>query len=64
VRIGEMLDAEYEQLLAALYRLDVPEEKAQAAFLLNDRSAIAGRLAEIVVERQVERVRTRHERGA
>ena len=59
-RIEQMLASGFEQLLAALYRMDVSEEKAQQAFLLHDLPRVAARLADLVLERNAEK---RHARG-
>ncbi len=61
-RIEEMMDHSFEQLLAILYRLDVDETKAQEAFSAPSRPAIARRLAELVLLRQIEVIRTRRKR--
>jgi hypothetical protein len=58
-RIGQMLASGFEQLLAALYRMDVAEEKAQQAFLLRDPPRVAARLADLVLERHAEKRRMR-----
>jgi hypothetical protein len=62
-RIGELLDQSFEQLLAILYRLDVDEAKTAAAFEAPSRPEIARRLAELVVERQLQVIRTRRQRS-
>ncbi|MCX7626169.1 MAG: hypothetical protein N2Z21_08165 [Candidatus Sumerlaeaceae bacterium] len=62
-RIEELMDQSFEQLLAILYRLDVDERKADEAFSGPTRSAIARRLAEIVIERQLRTIRTRRQRS-
>lgn len=62
-RIEELMDHSFEQLLAILYRLDVDETKANEAFEQPSRPAIARRLAEIVVERQLRTIRTRRQRS-
>jgi len=61
-RIREMMDESFEQLLAALYRFDVDERKAQQAFSEPNREAIARHLAVLIVERQLQRLRTRAQR--
>lgn len=63
-RIYEMMETSLENVLIALYRLDVDETKAQEAFGLPSRSAIARRLAELVIERQLETIRTRRRRAS
>lgn len=62
-RIEELMEDSFEQLLAILYRLDVDESKADEAFSGPTRPAIARRLAEIVVERQLRTIRTRRQRS-
>ena len=60
-RIEQMLASGFEQLLAALYRMDVDEGKAQPAFLLREPPRVAAALANLVLERHAEKRRTRGE---
>jgi len=58
-RISEMLDTSLDELMSALYRLDVDERRVQLAFGLPNRKAIADEIARLVIERQIQRVQTR-----
>ena len=57
-RIKELMEHDYERFLNTLYRLDVNEDKAST--LLNSKKTIdkASRLADLIIERQLQRVKT------
>jgi hypothetical protein len=61
-RIAEMLDGALDELMAALYRLDVDERQVQMAFGLPTREAIASEIARLVIDRQIHRIQTRKAR--
>ncbi len=56
-RISEMLDSEAELLFSTLYRLDIFESKINAVLNSNDDTALG--LAQLVVDRQKEKIATR-----
>lgn len=56
-RIEYLFVHEFEMLLAALYRIDVNEDHATAAFALRDPPMVAARLADLVIARQVEKLK-------
>ena len=58
-RIRAMLYHDFEQLMAALYRIDVDEPKAQVALRERDAVRASDRLAELIIERQVEKAESR-----
>ncbi|AXA34853.1 MAG: hypothetical protein KatS3mg130_1209 [Candidatus Sumerlaea sp.] len=62
-RIAEMLDGALDELMAALYRLDVDERQVQTAFGLPSREAIAAEIARLVIDRQIHRIQTRKARN-
>ncbi len=57
-RVAEMLDKEPELLFSTLYRLDVLEPKINAV-LHSSSEAPAYGLARLIVERQLEKAKTR-----
>jgi len=58
-RIVYLLLNDMEKLLNILYRIDVNEKKVKNAFAQNDPKKIAPLLAELVIERELEKVETR-----
>lgn len=58
-RIREMLDKNIEKLILILYRIDVSQKKADEIFNNPSKDEIASFLAKAVIERQLEKVRTR-----
>ncbi|GAB4326886.1 MAG: hypothetical protein OHK0038_00390 [Flammeovirgaceae bacterium] len=59
LRVLEMMKYEFEQLVDALYRIDVSEEMAKKAFLNNSEIEIAQELARLIIERESQKVQTR-----
>ena len=55
-RISEMIDGEFEKLVNAMYRIDVPEPAFHEAMMFDNR---ADRLAVLVIERLIQKARTR-----
>jgi hypothetical protein len=54
-----MMQYEMEKLLQLLYRIDVDERKVKAAFGLSDPKLIAPQIAQLIVERQLQKLITR-----
>lgn len=50
-----------EKLLAILYRIDVNEKKVKEAFAYNEAQKIAPRLAELIIERELQKAHSREE---
>lgn len=46
-------------LMSLLYRIDVPEQAVKEAFLLAPNGALAGELADLIIARQLQKVRIR-----
>lgn len=61
-RIAEMLDTEMDLLLSTLYRLDISERKILQVLRGGIESPARG-LARLVLERQKEKLATRHKYG-
>ncbi len=52
---------EMEKLLHILYRIDVNENKVKAVFAQQNPAAIAPALAELIIERELEKARSREQ---
>lgn len=59
-RIIFLLLNEMEKLLHILYRIDVNEKKVKEAFAQNNPKNIAPILAELIIERETQKVISRH----
>lgn len=57
-RIGLMLEEDFSGLVNAMYRLDIPEESFNQALALQSPDAVASRLTELVLRREILRIRT------
>ncbi len=57
--IAKMLEQDQDLLLSSLYRMDVSEEKIRRLLESSGERDIATGLAELVLERQMESMRTR-----
>ncbi|MCY7411346.1 MAG: hypothetical protein LH473_13820 [Chitinophagales bacterium] len=58
-KINFLLDHNFEKLLWLLYRIDVSEEKAKAALAENTIQKPSEVLADLIIERQIEKAKTR-----
>lgn len=58
-RIQAMLDRQPALLMSLLYRIDVAERAVKAALTQPDHRAIAATLADLCIERQLQKLRTR-----
>ena len=59
VRIRELLDKNLEKLVSIMYRIDLNQMKVDRIFENNSKDEIANQLAVFIIERQMEKVRTR-----
>lgn len=57
--VARLLDRNPALLMHVLYRVDVPEAEVQRAFAEAPPAALADRLAELLVARQLEKLATR-----
>jgi hypothetical protein len=57
-RVKELMSRDYDRFLNSLYRIDVNESKVREALHSKDRSIIPELLADIIIERQLLRVKT------
>ena len=55
--IRHLLDKDFERLINGLYRIDVSEEKVKQAMATGDD--VAGQIALLIIERELQKVRTR-----
>jgi response regulator of citrate/malate metabolism len=58
-RIRELLDKNVERLLSMLYRVDLSQNKLDEIFQNESKEDIAEKIAEAVIERQLEKIKTR-----
>jgi hypothetical protein len=56
-----LLNNNFEKLLWILYRIDVSEEKAKQALALQSEKRPAEILADLIIERQIEKAKTRQQ---
>lgn len=63
--IANLMQNNFEKLCQAMYRLDVPESKFDRAMNENAVGEIPYAIADLVIEREMQKVRTRimHKRG-
>ena len=58
-KLSYLLDHKYDKLLSILYKIDVSEEKLAELFSGTNRDSIPGSLAELIIERQLQKVKFR-----
>jgi len=54
-----LLDEKFDLLVNILYRIDINEKKLSALFSAENRDFIPGELAELIVERQLQKIKLR-----
>jgi hypothetical protein len=57
--IEHLLQNDFERLLNAMYRLDIDESKFKSVISGTYGNDVAGKLAEIVIERELKKIETR-----
>jgi len=57
-RVKELMSRDYERFLNSLYRIDVNEKKVTEILHTKDRTTIPEQLADLIIDRQMMRVRT------
>ena len=57
-KITEMMEKDFERLLNSLYRIDLSEDKVQKVFYGEEKTNIPEKLADLIIERQMQRVKT------
>jgi|ERR1043165_3994600 hypothetical protein len=58
-KLDFLLNHDFEKLLWILYRIDVSEEKAKQALALQSEKKPSELLADLIIERQIEKAKTR-----
>lgn len=57
--INQLINHDFEKLVYYLYRIDVNEEKMRSLLEQNKGADAAGLLAELIIERQAEKIKSR-----
>lgn len=57
--INYLLDRDMTRLLNALYRIDISENKVKQVLMVENPANIASKLAELIVQRELQKVITR-----
>jgi hypothetical protein len=57
-KVTELISKDYERFLNSLYRIDVSESKVSEILRLKDRTTIPERFADLIIERQLLRIKT------
>ena len=58
-KMKDMLDNNYNQLINTLYRIDISERKISELFSSKNKESIPGKLADLIIERQIEKINYR-----
>lgn len=58
-KLKVLLDEKFDTLVNILYRIDISEKKLSQLFSGNNRDSIPGSLADMIIERQLEKIRLR-----
>jgi hypothetical protein len=58
-KLSDLLDNKYETLINILYKIDVNEEKLSALFAERNREFIPSALADLIIERSLQKVKFR-----
>ncbi len=58
-KLKYLLDEKFDTLVNILYRIDISERKLSQLFSGNNRDSIPASLAEMIIERQLEKLRLR-----
>lgn len=57
--IAYLIDFDFEHLIFILYRIDVSEDKVKEAIACNDFKKAPRKIAELIIARQIEKVKSR-----
>jgi hypothetical protein len=58
-KLAYLLEHKYDNLINILYKIDVSEEKLSELFSYSNRESIPENLAELIIERQLQKVKFR-----
>lgn len=59
--VAHLIEFDFERLLFILYRIDVSEQKVKKAIAESGLDEAPGKIAELIIERQIQKVKTRTE---
>jgi len=64
-KMRDLLDKNYNLLINTLYRIDISEKKLAELFSLKNKESIPQKLADLIIERQIEKInfRKRYRKG-
>jgi len=57
-KVSELMSRDYERFITNLYRIDVNESKVREILHSKDRTTIPEKLADLIIERQLLRIKT------
>jgi len=57
--ISELLDKDFNRLIQAMYRIDIPENEFKSALSIINQEKIAEEIANLVIKREMEKVESR-----
>ncbi len=57
-KVTELMSKDYERFLGSMYRIDVSETKVSEILRSKDRTTIPERFADLIIERQLLRIKT------
>lgn len=60
-KLAEMLDTDFNLLVNTLYRIDISEKKLSELFSGKDRNHIPEKLADLIIERQIQKIKFRQQ---
>lgn len=58
-KMKDMLEGNYNLLINTLYRIDISERKLSELFSARNRESIPEKLADLIIERQIEKINYR-----
>jgi hypothetical protein len=58
-KMKDLLDKNYNLLINTLYRIDISEKKLAELFSLKNKESIPQKLADLIIERQIEKINFR-----
>jgi hypothetical protein len=57
-KVIELMTRDYNRFINSLYRIDVDEKKVHEIMMLKDKTLIPQKLADLIIERQLARIKT------
>ncbi len=59
IKMKDLLDNNYNLLINTLYRIDISEKKLSELFSSDNKELIPGKLADLIIERQIQKINFR-----